>query len=180
MTTIDRDISSDFMKRVPTIEFVTPPPGKPYYALIRAEYVTDGAKRFGPDHHILVDLWDEQGVRMLGVPVNFTYPDDPPVIVETNKVGVPYAVDHALFNHGYVVGCWAGTDRAASDYVQGMGLGKIGSEFFDEHVTYYLIYRKMIADATAPPESPVEPGMTARAALEKAQLLIDIALEQVP
>ncbi len=175
MTTIDRDISPDFRKRVPIVNLVTPPAGVSYYALIRAEYVPDGASRFGPDHHILVDVWGVDGQREINTPVNFTYPSGTPVVVLVNKVGVPYGADHALFNHGYVVGCWVGTDRAASDYVQGMGLGKIGSENIDEHVTYYLIFQRQDAN-TVPTEPPVEPPTSDHAALEAIRRIVDAQL----
>lgn len=177
--TIGRDISNDFKKRVPTINFAYPYPGKPYYALIRAEYVPDGATRFGPDHHVLVDVWGLDGTREFGTNVNFTFPEAEPVVVPINKRGVPYGADLPLHNHGHVVGCWVGDDPnvRASDYVQGMGLGRIGSENMDEHVTYYLIYQKMIADSNGTP--PVDPPQTDHEALQAIKRIVDARLGTV-
>lgn len=178
---IDRDISPEFRRRVPDIILRDPPQAGDYYALILAEYVPDGAARFGPDHHILVDVWDAEGNREFGTPVHFTYPQAPPVSEVVNKRGVPYGADHALFNAGHVVGVWVGTDPMLSDYAGGMGLGKIGAEQEGDHVTYFLIFQRQKFYGPGPDPDP-KPGPNIEAALTEikaAKALIETAITRL-
>lgn len=147
-----RAISDDFKRRVPSVVAVVPEPGKRYYRLIQAEYVPDGARRFGPDHHILVDVLDANGNRQMGTPINFYWADGSD-IVPINKVSEPYGADYGMTSAGQGFGVWVGNFREASDDVFGMGLGKIGSEQMGDHVTYYLVFQEV----KVPETSQVQP-----------------------
>ena len=146
-----RDISAEFRQRVPEINLITPQPGEQYFELEVAEYVPDGARRFGPDHHILVDVIGLDGKRKLGETVNFYYADGD-IPLAANKVSEPYAVDYGMTQVGHAWGVWVGNDRDASDSVFGMGLGLIGSEWIADHVDYFLRFREKIAPEVAQPQ----------------------------
>lgn len=154
-TPIDRKISDDFTKRVQNnIAFVDLQPGQRGYRLIEAGYYPDGATRFGPDHHMLVEVLDANGNRQMGVPVHF-YWGNGEAPVPTNKVGGPYAADYGMTSAGHSFGVWVGNDRAASDSAFGMGLGKLGNEHMGDHVTYRLVFQEAVGEqATQPPTDP--------------------------
>jgi hypothetical protein len=146
----ERKISEDFKRRVPQITFVAETPGKTHYRLTKAEYVPNGATRFGPDHHMLVEVLGTDGKRKMGAPVNF-YWGSGNEITPINKVKEPYGADFGMSNAGHSFGVWVGNFREASDDVFGMGLGKIGSEQMGEHVTYYLEFQEVEVPAASLP-----------------------------
>lgn len=151
------EISADFRRRVPTITLVEPKSGPFYYRLIRAEYVPDGARRFGPDHHILVDVLDESGKREMGAPANFYWGSDMK-ITPVNKVSEPYGADYGMTSVGHGFGVWVGNFRQNSDDVFGMGLGKIGSEHIADHVSYFLVFQKTKVALPAQPTPQMQPS----------------------
>jgi hypothetical protein len=148
-----REISEEFKQRVPRLDFLPATRTQPYYRLIKAEYVPDGARRFGPDHHILVEVLDKEGQRKMGVPVRF-YWGDGHTDVPTNKVGGPYAADYGMTSAGHGFGVFVESD-AKSDLVFGMGLGKLGNEHMGDHVTYYLVFQEVFPSAQS--ELPTQP-----------------------
>ena len=154
-----RYISEDFKRRVPTITLLDPPPGTRYYRLIRAEYVPDAAQRFGPDHHILVDVIDEMGLREMGTSVNFYWADGME-IGRINKVNEPYGADYGMTSVGHSFGVWVGDFRQNSDDVFGMGLGTIEQPDWAHHVSYYLVFQRVTVPA-AQTQPPAEPPPTA-------------------
>jgi murein DD-endopeptidase MepM/ murein hydrolase activator NlpD len=153
-----RKISEEFRRRVPTIELANPEFGQPYYRLIEAGYYPDGATRFGPDHHILVEVLGLDGKRSLGTPVNYTWGKDV-FTKRADKTQGPYASDYPMSNAGHAFGVYIGDFLDNSDYVFGMGLGKIGSEHMADHVTYRLVFQATI-DKTQSPIIPNANGPT--------------------
>lgn len=150
---LERDISADFKRRVDSIGYVRPTPGQRYYALVEAGYYPppQGAQKYGPDHHILVDVVGLDGKRKLGETVTFFTMDGkkPKPIDKPNEV---YGVDQDMYQVGYAWGCWAGTKSDDSDSVWGMGLGTIEDRYHGHHVTYFLKFQEVIAPAAdAPP-----------------------------
>lgn len=111
-----RSIQPEFAKRVQRITTVDAPTGKSFYKLIRAEYVPNGGERFGPNHHILVDVWDEEGNRLFDVPVVFFWQGSSHVEL-TGKRGQPYAADFAMFAAGHAYGVRVGQFNGESDEV---------------------------------------------------------------
>lgn len=158
---IERDpsragITEAFKRRVPTITLVEPQHGTYYYRLLHAEYVPDGARRFGPDHHILVDVLDETGKREMGTPVNFYWADGMEIAL-VHKTTEPYGVDYAMTSAGHGFGVWVGNFRQNSDDVFGMGLGTIEQPDWAHHVSYYLVFQKtaVAKDTLTPQLQPV-------------------------
>jgi murein DD-endopeptidase MepM/ murein hydrolase activator NlpD len=154
-----RDISADFRRRVPTINLLPDTTTKPYYRLIKAEYVPDGARRFGPDHHILTEVLDENGKRQMGANVNFWwgsgFTNKP-----TDKPSGPYAVDYDMPNDGYSYGAKVNIDGFDSDSAFGMGLGTIEQPDWKIHVDYYLVFQKVMPTKQTPPP-PSQPTQIA-------------------
>lgn len=153
---VERNISEDFKQRVQNnINFLDLKPGQRGYRLIEAGYYPDGASRFGPDHHILVEVLDANGNRQMGVPVHFYWGNGEAPPVATNKVGGPYAADYGMTSAGHSFGVWVGNDRAASDSAFGMGLGKLGNEHMGDHVTYRLVFQEAVGQQAI--EQPSQP-----------------------
>ena len=150
-----RDITAAFKQRVPHFTAYQELPGRQVYRLIRAEYVPDAARRFGPDHHILVDVIDEAGKRLMGVSVNF-YWGDGMEIARVNKVAEPYGVDYGMNRHSHSYGVWVGDFRQASDDVFGMGLGTIEQPDWNHHVSYFLVFQRVTIPAAKVPQ-PTQP-----------------------
>lgn len=156
-----REISDDFKRRVPNFTPATPQPGQRYYRLIKAEYLPppEGAQRFGPDHHILVDVLDVQGKRKMDTSVNFYWADGMH-IDRIRKTQEPYGVDYPMASAGQSFGVWVGDFRHHSDDVFGMGLGTTEQPDWGHHVTYYLVFQETVAEPVAQPQ-PTQPTQPA-------------------
>lgn len=157
---LPRDISEGFRRRVPDFTPAEPQPGQRYYRLIKAEYLPPplGAQRFGPDHHILVDVLDTSGKRRMDTSVNF-YWDGKMHIDRIRKEQEPYGVDYPMSSAGHSFGVWVGDFRPNSDDVFGMGLGTIEQPDWGHHVTYYLVFQEAIAESQPAPV-PATPPVT--------------------
>ncbi|MCC6454179.1 MAG: DUF3380 domain-containing protein [Caldilineaceae bacterium] len=156
----ERKIDADFTRRVPKFTPYKEVPGRKVYRLIKAEYVPDGARRFGPDHHILVDVLDASGKRQMGVPVNF-YWDSSMFTTPVNKTSEPYGADYGMNAHSQSYGVWVGNFREASDDVFGMGLGTIEQPDWNHHVDYYLVFQEVTIPAATQPAPTPEPSQPA-------------------
>lgn len=139
---------------------VSPAQEQQAWRITKAEYVPDGAQRFGPDHHILVEVLGKDGNRKMGVPVRFTWGSGSDVVA-TNKHGGPYAADFGMTAAGHSYGVRIDEEGAGSDSVFGMGLGKIGSEHMGDHVTYYLVFREVEGQNVTQPTLQPAPFGTA-------------------
>lgn len=154
-----RNISEDFKRRIEEISYVNPYPGQRYYRLVTAEYVPNGAQRFGPDHHILVEVLGVDGKRKMGEKVVF-FTDEKKEPKPVDKQSGPYGVDYPMFAHGHSYGVFVGDKVSNSDAAVGMGLGTIEQPDWNHHVTYYLVFQEVIGQAATPPSeapTPAEP-----------------------
>lgn len=154
-----RQITDDFKKRVPTINLIGDDFTQPYYRLVKAEYVPDGAKRFGPDHHILVEVLDENGKREMGITIHYWWgsgANNKP----TDKKDGPYASDYDMPNDGYSYGVSIQDGDYHSDSVFGMGLGTIAQPDWKIHVDYFLTFQKIFPSASPAPAPAPQPTPT--------------------
>lgn len=159
---IQRDITEDFIQRTRNaIEFVGARPGQRYFALIAADYVPNGAQVFGPDHHILVDVLDQQGNRMQGQVVTFVAGDKTVEKVIDKREG-PYGVDFDMYDPGYGYGVYVGTDRTLSDRAGGMGMGTIEQPDWAHHVDFRLVFQEKVAPIDKPAPQPQPPAPPAK------------------
>lgn len=155
-----RQLTPRFLKRNRSeIDFADPSPGQAYYALVKADYYPppEGARTFGPDHHLLVEVLNEDGSRAMGTPVHFTA-GGASVKKVVDKQGGAYGVDEAMFSPGYGYGVYVGDDERLSDFPQGMGLGTIEQPDWNHHVTYHLVFQRKVAQVSQPSQpTPSQP-----------------------
>jgi hypothetical protein len=156
--TTPRQISADFALRTGGMtEYHVPQQGQRFFALIRADYVPNGAAVYGPDHHILVEVLDAAGNRMQGQQVIFASKDEEwPKVVD--KQGGAYGVDFPMYAAGFAYSARVG--GADSDKAAGMGLGSIEKPDWGIHVVFYLVFQERIADMQQPvtPPPAQQPG----------------------
>ncbi len=85
-------------------------------------YNEQEADRLGPDHHIMVDVLDEQGKRLVGVPLLVGWPSDEARILTEAKPGEPYSANYPMSpsrnDFSIIV-----DGLALSEVVSGIGMG---------------------------------------------------------
>lgn len=152
-------------------------PGQEYWKLVQA----DGPQDIGGNHHVFVDVWDENGVRKVGVPVAFFHFKDGEPRTDRKKTepktGEPYAVDWPMYAGGNAYGVYVDDGEHVSETIFGFGLGS-----FVRHHSFRLIFRLTVAaQEPMPPPVVVPPDpsqpITQREYLEWAKWYIDKALE---
>jgi hypothetical protein len=116
------------------------PPGRPYWRINEVS----GPMDIGGNHHIYVDVWDENGNRIVGVPVAFyslhetwTYDTEP-------KRGEPYAVNLPMYAGGKAYGVRI-AGGLPSESVSGLGLGS-----FTKHHSFRVIFQRAISVDSSP------------------------------
>lgn len=128
------------------------PPGQTYWRLVKAQWLdTPEARKFGPDHHILVDALDERGIRQTGVSFIITWPSGSDRITTKGNNGYRWAADYPMsksLNEFSIVA----VDGLPSDEVIGIGMGKDGNPA--EHTSTYLVFQKAVAEAQPVPPQP--------------------------
>lgn len=123
-------------------------PGQPYWQLVEAA----GPMDIGGNHHLYVDVWDEQGNRIVGVKVMFYSMQEEWTMLTEAKKGEPYAVNLPLYAGGNAYGVWINDGGIESDTLFGVGLG--------DHVAHHsfrAIFRRTVAGGVTMPEPPAEP-----------------------
>lgn len=144
-------------------------PGQAYWKLIMA----DGPQIIGGNHHVFIDLWDENGDRAVGVPViYYSHKEQWPMSSEA-KPGEPSALNLPMYAGGNAYGIYV-NDGLPSDRVFGFGLGS----FVDHHSFRGTFQRTIATGAEIPIEPPTTPPtMTLREVIEQAQHYLSIALK---
>lgn len=138
-----------------------PSPGQAYWRVIMA----DGPMDIGGNHNLFVDVWDESGIRVVGVPVLFYWNDGDQRKVTEPKKGEGYAVDLPLFAGGNAYGVRV-DDGSPSDDIFGFGMGS-----FVPHHSFRVVFQRTVADATTPTEPPPA-GMSKDEAIDEAIRLL--------
>lgn len=159
----------------------TTKPGEQYWRLV----VADGPMDIGGNHHVYVDVWDEAGLRIVGVPVMFYWRDteehDDRRPTEA-KTGEPYSVNLPMYAGGHSYGVRV-DDGLPSDDIFGFGMADHGP-----HQSFRAIFQRQIAAGgntephvppvpSEPPTPPIPPPNDyLRVALIRAREAIDAAL----
>lgn len=149
-------------------------PGQPYWKLI----VADGPMDIGGNISLFVDVWDEKGHRVVGVPVLFYWRDtkqrEDRKLTEP-KPGDPFAVDLPMYAAGNAYGVRV-DDGLPSDDIFGFGLGS-----FVPHHSFRAIFQRTTGSGEP---GPIEPGpqpepptqpTSAREAIDEALRWLGIA-----
>jgi hypothetical protein len=143
------------------LEEATPSPGQGYWRLISARWFDE--EEAGGRHHILVDLLDEEGKRMVDLPVRIYWAGGETIIHTQAKPNEPYAADFGMFTVAPSYGAIPLSEDPA-DLLWGMGLGSIDQPKFTIHTSYGLVWQWTIYGGattatptpTATQPSPVE------------------------
>lgn len=123
-------------------------PGQKYWRLVQA----DGPMDIGGNHHLYVDAWDENGNRLVDVPVRFYSLDEEWIKHTEAKPGEPYSINLPLYAGGNAYGVQM--HGAPSDDLFGVGLGHMVA-----HHAFRAIFQWSTAQAeTTPPPDVVPPG----------------------
>lgn len=132
------------------LEAATPSPGQGYWRLVSARWYDE--EEAGGRHHILVDLLDEEGKRIVDLPVRIYWAGGETIIHTQAKPNEPYAADFGMFDVAPSYGA-APFTAAPADALWGMGLGSIEQPRFTIHSSYGLIWQWTIHEdaATATP-----------------------------
>jgi hypothetical protein len=129
-----------------TVAYAKPLAGQTYWRVEHAE----GPFEWGGRHNIFVDVLDEQGKRLVGIPVTFYWADGKETKKTEAKPNDGYAVDFPMFASGNAYGCYI-DGGMISDRVFDMGL-----EAWKGHVSYKIIFQRAVAEGNPkpPPEKP--------------------------
>lgn len=147
-------------------------PGQEYWKLVQA----DGPMDIGNNHHIYLDVWNRDGERIVGVPVQLFWADGTETFISEPKTGEPAALSIPLYAKGHAYGVRV-LDRRASDEIFGLGLADRKG-----HHSFRLIFRLTIAEQTPLPAPlppiivPPDPPMTQREVLEIIRWYADYGL----
>jgi hypothetical protein len=116
-------------------------PGRPVYRLHTAEWRDEGES--GGRHHAFVEVEDERGQRLPGVPVRWFWPGGEEIKpIEANKAP-DHGVDFAMFARAPAYGVEIAD--AISDRVEGLGLGSLAAPHHNIHTSYRLVFRRTTA-----------------------------------
>ena len=121
--------------------------GQPYWKLISAE----GPEAWGGRHSVYVDVLDEVGLRLIGIPVLFYWNDGDERKVTEAKTGEPFAIDFPMYAAGNAYGIKI-VDGLPSDQFFGMGL--VANQ---PHMVFKLVFQRTVARGTDLPQPPTIP-----------------------
>lgn len=145
-----------------------PQGNEPFYRVVEGKYL-DPVQSQGK-HHILVDVLDEHGERMIGVNVHLMNGGDAIQVTEA-KPGEPYATSFGMYAAGY--GYSVKVDDQ-SDVVSRMGLGDIENPFAGEHVSFAFTFQRASSNI-APPPPPQPPPHNSDIAADLQALRVQYA-----
>lgn len=126
-----------------------PLPGATYYRLIRGEWRDENQ---GPPA-ILIDVIDEQGRRLTGVPVHCFNGGEVIHFTEA-KPRDDWATDFPMFNVGCAYRIQVGP---ASDKIGCLGLGSLADPYHAHHSGFLFIFQRTTYDGVTVPDPPAPP-----------------------
>jgi hypothetical protein len=122
-----------------------PPAGETCYRLVKAKWL-DVAESVGR-HHIYVDVWDEQGQRILGQRVIVSNGGQTVLVTEDK----PLPELSCNMSMHAVLGSYSCQVEGISDAVTGMGMGSAEAPNFALHTSFELTFQREEAGPPPPP-----------------------------
>ena len=113
-------------------------PDQGYWRLVRGVWYDEAAS--GGRHHILVDVIDADGNRLVDVPIRFYWNTGETILHTQAKPGEPYAVDFGMFDVAPSYGAHP-VDGSPADEVWGMGLGSIEQPHHQIQTSYGMVWQ---------------------------------------
>jgi hypothetical protein len=132
-------------------------PGQSYWRLVSGLWYDE--QEAGGRHHTWVDLIDQEGNRMTGVPVRFYWNVGEVVRNTEAKPGEPYAADFDMYAVAPAYGAGPHDGRPVEG-VWGMGLGSIELPFHTIHTSYKFVWQLTVYEGTAEPTATPTPDPT--------------------
>lgn len=145
-----REWDSRLSQRHAILIEATPSPDQGYWRLVSARWYDEAEA--GGRHHILVDVLDAAGQRMVDVPIRIHWDGGETTLLTQAKNGEPYAADFGMFSIAPSYGAAPHTG-AATDTMWGMGLGSIELPYHTIHTSYGLVWQWTVS-ATEPVATP--------------------------
>ena len=115
-----------------TIEEADVAPGQPYWRVI--EIFWHNEEEAGGRHHLYVDVKDESGTNIAGVPIRFGWDGGEQVLGSSSNFPM-YAAAYSY--NVSILGL-------PSDTVRGLGLGTVEQRYHTIHVEYFLRFQRTI------------------------------------
>jgi hypothetical protein len=166
----DSPLSADLVRWGAVFKPATVVAGQVYWKLVEAT----GPQNIGGNHHLYVDVLDESGKRVVGVPVLFYSRDDDVHTKTEAKPGEAQAANLPLYSGGNAYGVRIDSG-IPSDDLFGVGLGN-----YVDHQSFRAVFQRTIAGTTTntpPPVPPTPPSLSVRETLERIRQLAESALE---
>lgn len=130
------------------------PAGQTFWRVVRGEWLDEA--QAGGRHHIYVDVLDETGQRMVGVPLTVIWPGGEARMVSEAKPGEPYAANYPMSpsRNEFAVGVANGL---LSERVIGIGMGAQTPGGFNAacHTSTALVFRRTVAKAPQAAQGPL-------------------------
>lgn len=155
-----RTIDPRATQRGVTIEMPQVAPGQTYWRVKEIRwYDEQEADRLGPDHHIMADVLDEQGKRVVGVPLIATWPHGEHLIVTEAKPGELYSANYPMSPSRNEFSIEV-VDGTPSEAVKGIGMGMDTPGGFNAgiHTSTGVVFQRATMPAVAVPAQPPIPG----------------------
>lgn len=150
------------------VRIETPPitPGQDYWFVEAIRYYNEQeADRLGPDHHMMIDVLDEAGNRIPGVPLLVEWGSGDDEIWTEAKAGEPYSANKPLSPGDFSVRV---NDGFPSEKVINVRMGDDTEQGFNPgiHTTHGIVFRqrKMAAQPQQPSPQP-QPTPAAKASM---------------
>lgn len=151
-----RDIDPALIARGVEFDFVTPPAGTWYWAVVAAEHLNEQeADEIGPDHHILGNSTRGGDVEA-NIPFLISWPSGSTVIrSKPPQPGILYNYDFPMSSSLNEFSIWV-NDGAPTDKVSGIGMGAGGNPSI--HTSTYIDWQWVqVPETVWPPEPEPEP-----------------------
>jgi hypothetical protein len=131
-------------------------PGQSYWRLVSGVWYDEGQSE--GKHHVWVDLIDEQGNRLVNVPVRFYWKDGEVIRYTQEKPGEPFAADFDMYAVAPAYGALP-HDGLPAEGIWGLGLGSIEQPFHTIHTSYKFVWQLTVHQGTTEP-TPIPTGVT--------------------
>lgn len=155
-------------------------PGQTYWKATEVKwYDEQEADRLGPDHHIMLDVQDEAGNRLVNVPLLVTWPGGQKTVLTEAKPGEPFSANFPMSPSRNEFSVKV-NDGTPSEEVKGIGMGMDTPGGFNAgiHTSTSVRFRRVKSKEDKPLPSPpspppLPPGPTAPGKLELVHPVAD-------
>jgi len=113
-------------------------PGQSYWRLVRVRW--EDKKEGGNDHTIYIDVLDENGIRLLGQPVQIDWGDGTQTVYTEDKPPTVYSANFPQY--GLLGSYTVFIPSLPSDRIVGLGMGTPEQPYFTIHTNFKLTFQR--------------------------------------